>query len=73
MKTIITIKGTHCESCKSLIEDVARDVPGIISCDVDFQTGKAKIEHTDKLDWSIFQKEIATVGAYSFESPKKNL
>ncbi len=64
MKTIITIQGTHCESCKALIEDVAKDIPGIISCVVDYQTGQTAIEHDERLDWSTFEKEIAGIGPY---------
>jgi len=36
MKTaVINIKGTHCKSCKLLIEDVCKDIKGVKSCCVD--------------------------------------
>ena len=28
MKTTLTIKGTHCNSCKALIEDVCKEILG---------------------------------------------
>lgn len=69
MTTSISIKGTHCESCKALIEDIASEIPGISKCTVDFKTGATIIEHDDTIDWPKFQKEIATVGEYSFDVP----
>ena len=65
MKTEVFIKGTHCASCKALIEDVAQDVPGIQSCSVDFKTGKTVIEHDESVDWAAFDRAIKTVGDYS--------
>lgn len=68
MKTILTIKGTHCNSCKILIEDVCKEIPGIQSCMVDFQTGKTEVEHDDNVDWNKFQKEIESLGQYKIEN-----
>jgi len=67
MKTIIYIKGTHCNSCKVLIEEVCSEQKGVISCNVDFKTGKTEIEHTDKLDLVILKKEIEALGDYTVE------
>jgi len=64
MKTIITIKGTHCNSCKLLIEEVCSEMPGVKSCSVDFKTGKAVIEHDGKLDLKKLKKEIEGLGKY---------
>lgn len=66
MKTTITIKGTNCNSCKMLIEDVCKDLPGIISCHVDYDTGKTVIEH-DFLNWKLLKKEIEALGKYRVE------
>ena len=54
MKTSITVKGTHCESCKALIEDVLKDIDGVNSATADFKTGKTEIEHTKKLSKKVF-------------------
>lgn len=64
MKTIITIKGTHCKSCKMLIEEACSEMPGIKSCSVDFKTGKTVIEHEGKLDFKKLKKEIESLGEY---------
>ena len=67
MKTSITVKGTHCESCKALIEDVLKDIDGITSANVDFATGKTEIEHSGKLDMKKIKKEISSLGEYSVD------
>lgn len=63
MKTTITIKGTHCNSCKLLIEDVCKDF-GAQSCNVNYQTGETAIEHDENFDWQEFKKEIEGLGQY---------
>lgn len=72
MQTTLTIKGTHCNSCKALIEDVCTEVKGMKSCTVDFQTGKTVIEHDKNTDWQAFKKEVESLGKYSVELPKAN-
>ncbi len=64
MKTTITIKGTHCPSCKALIEDIAKETKGITSCTANYKTGKVVIEHGDNVDWAYFKKEIESLGKY---------
>lgn len=63
--TTITIKGTHCNACKALIEDVAKDYKGIQSCTVDFGTGKTEIEYSDDADLGAFIKEVESFGKYT--------
>ncbi len=70
MITTIIIQGTHCASCKALIEDVASEIPGIKSCTVDFETGKTVIEHDGAVNWAAFKKEVEGLGAYTFEIPR---
>ena len=67
MKTIFYIKGTHCNSCKVLIEDVCKETEGVINCNVDFKTGKTEIEHTEKLNLETLKKEIESLGNYKVE------
>lgn len=64
MKTVITVRGTHCNSCKILIEEVCSEMPGVKSCAVDFKTGKTVIEHDGKLDLKKLKKEIEELGEY---------
>lgn len=64
MKTVLTISGTHCHSCKALIEEVALENPAIHACTVDYTTGRTEIEHDENVDWEAFGKELAEVGEY---------
>lgn len=68
MKTTITIKGTHCEACKALIEDVCTEISGMKSCAVDFETGITEIEHDENADWQKFKTEIESLGEYKVEN-----
>lgn len=67
MRTTVTIRGTHCNACKALIEDVARDTKGIASCTVDYHTGETVVEHDETLDWGVFKKEIEGIGQYKVQ------
>ncbi len=58
------VKGTHCASCKALIEDVCKETEGVTSCTVDFKTGKTVIEHTRLIDMAKLKKEIESLGEY---------
>ncbi len=64
MKTIFTIQGTHCHSCKGLIEDVAKDVSGVKSCTVDFKTGRTELEYDTPTTLAKVKKEIEGLGKY---------
>ena len=64
MQTTITIKGTHCNACKALIEDVCKDIKGVTLCTVNFQTGQTIVEHEENIDWQTFKKEIEALGNY---------
>jgi copper chaperone CopZ len=69
--TTITIKGTHCNSCKLLIEDVCKEIKGVQSCVVNFQTGETIIEHDENLDWQALKKEIEGLGNYTINLNEK--
>ena len=64
MITTIHIKGTHCPSCKKLLEEVIADVNGVKSVTVDFKSGKTLIEHDGKFDMQAVKKEIDSIGLY---------
>ncbi len=68
MKTTLIIKGTHCNACKILIEDVAKEIPGVLMCNVDYTNGKILIEHDESIDWQKFKKEIESLGNYKVET-----
>ena len=57
----------HCASCKTLIEDVASEVPGVKSCTVDRESGEGIIEHDETFDFTTFTQEIANLDKYKVE------
>ena len=57
----------HCNSCKMLIEDVCKDIPGVQSCSVDFESGQATIIHDGSVDSTQLKKEIEGLGEYKVE------
>jgi copper chaperone CopZ len=67
MKTLFHVQGTHCQSCKVLIEDVCGDIPGVASCNVDLQTGNMVLEHDEGVDLEQVKKEIEGLGEYELE------
>lgn len=68
--TTLTIRGTHCNACKALIEDVCKeDIAGVKSCVVDFQTGVTVVEHEDNIDWNKFKQAIESLGEYKIVLP----
>ena len=71
MKTTLTIKGTHCASCKALIEDVCKDTKGTKACAVNFQTGETTIEHDESFNWQTFKKEVESLGNYTVNLNEK--
>lgn len=64
MKTTLTIKGTHCQSCKVLIEDICAEIAGVKSCTLDFKSGKLLVEHEPGVDMKRVKKEIESAGEY---------
>ena len=71
MEKIIRIKGTHCPSCKALIEDVCKDIKGIKSCNVDYKSGKTEIEHDNNFDLNLLKREIELLVDYKVEKYAK--
>ena len=65
MKTTLLVKGTHCQSCKALIEDVCSEIDGVKSCTLDVKSGKLIIEHAPGLDLKQLKKEIEKAGDYT--------
>ncbi|MEK7158815.1 MAG: heavy-metal-associated domain-containing protein [Patescibacteria group bacterium] len=69
MNTTIHIAGTHCASCKALIEDVAGETSGISACFVNVETGETTIEYNSELDWKQFTREVERLGDYHITLP----
>jgi len=64
MKTTFTVKGTHCNSCKILIEEACSEIKGIKSCQLDLKSGKAVLEHDGNIDLKKLKREIESLGEY---------
>lgn len=60
----IKIEGTHCASCKALIEDVCSDMPGVSFCEVNHQSGETVIEHDEDMDMDKLVEQIEALGSY---------
>ena len=68
MKTTIIVNGTSCHSCKALIEDVVQEIRGVVSCTVDYNTGKTEIECDKQSTLAQIKKEIESLGKYKVDS-----
>ena len=67
MKTQFKVTGMTCESCKSIIEDIAKDFQEITSCSVELDSGRGWIEHQDGFDLTQFKDEINKIDKYQLE------
>ncbi len=67
MKTQFKVTGMDCESCKTIIEDIAKDFPEIKNCQVDLSSGMGSIEYKDGFDLKKFQSEIDGIGKYKLD------
>lgn len=67
MNKELMITGTHCASCKVLIEEVCQETQGIKKATVDFKTGKTIIEYGGKVDWKKLKQEIEQLGPYKVQ------
>lgn len=65
MQTNIKITGMHCPSCKTLLEDVIHDVPGVNSCMIDAEKHVGTIEHDDSFNFDNVVKEVANLDKYT--------
>ena len=58
MKKILTIKGMHCNACKELIEDIAKETKGVNACIVDVKKGTADMTYENPEVLSTLKKEL---------------
>ncbi|MEW6737107.1 MAG: heavy metal-associated domain-containing protein [Acidobacteriota bacterium] len=48
MLTNFAVKGMHCLSCKSLIEEELSELPGVHKIGVDFAAGRAWVDYDEQ-------------------------
>ena len=61
MQTTVSIPGIHCASCAAVIKDVSADFPQITRADVDIETKKVILEHSDDFDFQRWKTEIESL------------
>lgn len=54
-------------ACKKLIESVLRDIAGVTSSNVNYETGEVVVAHDGSVDWQVVKKEIEGLGEYSVD------
>jgi len=57
-KIQITIKGTHCQACKRLIERKFGAINGVTLVNVNFETGETEVVLTRDISNDEFQKAL---------------
>lgn len=73
-KTKFQIKGMHCQSCATLIEEKLKNQAGIMTAKVNFETGKAVVFYDErKIQAPQLQKLVQEVGDYKIEEIENEL
>ena len=57
-KVQLTIKGTHCPACKRLIERKISAIVGVISVNVNFETGETEIKTNRDISKNEIQQSL---------------
>lgn len=68
MTTHLKIIGMHCASCKTLIEEVARESAGVTGCEVDLAAGTARIDHDTPEALAAAVRGLEALGEYGIET-----
>lgn len=67
-KAKFKIKGMHCQSCATLIEEKLKNLPGVIQTKISYESGKGVIVYDENaIEETKIQSEIESVGEYSVE------
>jgi copper chaperone CopZ len=61
MQTTVSIPGIHCSACAVLIQDVSSEFPAITNVEVDLNTKKVTLEHTEDLDLQQWKSELESL------------
>lgn len=62
MQTMVQIPGIHCESCAKLIKSVSAEYPQIKNVDVDMDSKKITLDHSDDFDLAKWVNEVESLG-----------
>ena len=61
MQTTVSIPGIHCASCSALVSDVSSEFPSVQNVDVDLQSKKVTINHSEDFDFQAWKQEIESL------------
>ena len=61
-KSIFPVSGMTCASCVARVEDALRNVPGVVSANVNLASEKATVEYTDEADVAQMRRAVADTG-----------
>lgn len=68
MTTIFKLSGLHCSSCKELIEDAARAVPGVEHAAVNLKASVLTVEHDNSfIPQPLIQSVVGLGAGYTIE------
>jgi copper chaperone CopZ len=62
MQTTVSIPGIHCAACATLIKDVSSEFPQIQNVEVNEETKKVSLEHSEDFDLSKWIEEVQLLG-----------
>lgn len=62
MKTTVSIPGMHCESCTTLVKDISAEFPALQKVEVDLETKKVTLEHSEDFDLQNWTEGIESLG-----------
>jgi len=67
-RTILNVRGMHCQSCKMLAEDVLGDLEGVNSVNADVDAGTIEVEYDEgRVSEDQIKEEINNETDYSVE------
>ena len=62
MKTILKVKGMHCEGCENRIKNVIASVENVEEVKADHETKEVEIKSTETLDLNEIKEKIEDLG-----------
>ncbi len=62
MKTILKVKGMHCEGCENRIKNVLASVENVEEVKADHETKEVEIKSTETLDLNEIKEKIEDLG-----------
>ncbi|HEU0051493.1 MAG TPA: heavy metal translocating P-type ATPase [Patescibacteria group bacterium] len=71
MKTYLKLKGLHCKSCETLIEETVRELPGVENVSVSYANGTAQIDTDGTTEIDSILQAIQSLGYEASQNKQK--